>query len=291
MFALFEKPFPSASYRLNYFTILTNKFIDLNQYELAAELGNRALEMLSDNDTLYSDAVRVRLAQCYFEILDFSEAYSAILQIREKDCQLDLLTKLILKAGQTNAFDQLVRFPFPRMENEVKNIMKELARMPVDVDSGPDFNKLLFCWKINHRDFRGAATILYERIQELSMQCGAGNGEIPAEVLEYYLTVINVMACINEERPWIHVDDRDNTKSTDDKQVSGEETDADNIRSVDFTRDADDKRKRMKVVFLSDVREEYRAALQKVNEILGNTVFQRKADDARSTHESVMIDE
>lgn len=75
---------------------------------------------------------------------------------------------------------------------------------------GVQWHKILYAWRIQRGNFRGAAAILLERLQRVKggrdadkRLTGAGNGGFETKVTTAYLALINCLSCVDGKQAWI----------------------------------------------------------------------------------------
>jgi len=81
----------------------------------------------------------------------------------------------------------------------------------VEVTNGVPYHKILYAWRIQHSDFRGAAAISLERLYRLQASSESdsklGSGEEGEEgetlVTKQYVAVINALSCVDPKHAWI----------------------------------------------------------------------------------------
>lgn len=100
---------------------------------------------------------------------------------------------------------QLLSFPFPpTLHSAIEAFLLKRARStPLEPnspsESSPKYYEVLSSWRLDHNDFRGAAAALLERLQRLQ-RLSAKPSRLASEggdaLLQGYLSVINLLACI-----------------------------------------------------------------------------------------------
>lgn len=93
----------------------------------------------------------------------------------------------------------LLALPFATLSNDVDRILEALCQKTINIGTGPPYHKILYGWRISRNDFRGAASILYERLQRLK----AGNSSKGEEIVQCYLLLINTLASVHADQQWI----------------------------------------------------------------------------------------
>ena len=98
---------------------------------------------------------------------------------------------------------QLLSFPFPpTLHPAIDAFLLKRARSsslePNSPTDSPKNYEILSSWRLNHKDFRGAAAALLERLQRLQ-KLSARPGRLAEggdALLQVYLSVINLLACV-----------------------------------------------------------------------------------------------
>ncbi len=104
---------------------------------------------------------------------------------------------------QNNAPD-LLSFPFIGLHSQVDEVLAQKCTNTLNPNSGVQYHKVLYAWRIKRGDFRGAASVLHERLQRLQasgMVPKADESETP--ITQGYLALINVLASVDEKQAWI----------------------------------------------------------------------------------------
>lgn len=117
----------------------------------------------------------------------------------------------------------------------------------------PQYHHVLYTWRVQHGDFRGAAEILWDRLQRLR--------DVEAEVfmpddetvLEAYLVLINTLACLGKEDGWILAE-------------AGAVAAANGARGGGGAGNAG--RKKRRIVTLEEIRKEYQGELDRRSDML-----------------------
>lgn len=122
----------------------------------------------------------------------------------------------------------MLELPWLGLEDKVDCVITQKAQAVVDVNAGIPWHMILYSWRIRRGDFRGAASVAYERLQKLqllSSQDGkssgmaivmrngqyerdehAGRDELDTAITRQYLQVINALSCVEAEQAWIFVE-------------------------------------------------------------------------------------
>ncbi|KAF6844156.1 DNA repair protein rad51 [Colletotrichum musicola] len=190
----------------------------------------------------------------------FDVAHASLLAMRDKAMQLSSLRKLVDKMCESYHNNELMSLPFPGLQDAIDEILSQRCKSAMDVLSGVPYHQILYSWRIKRNDYRGAATVLLDRIQKLQL---AGEGDkligddtLDTPVTKQYLLLINALSCVDSKQAWIFSEEM----------------------SPPSSRDTSFQSKR-KVVTLSDLRKQYQDELDRIAAIQNNQ-FGFEADDA-----------
>lgn len=144
----------------------------------------------------------------------------------------------------------LLSLPFPEyLLPEVDAILLSLARKHLSISPTPtpgqlQYHQVMYTWRIHNNDFRGAAEILFERLQRLRHSTAKVFEPDDETLVEAYLVLINTLACCGKDEGWIL---------------------AENVEE-EYQRGKSVSKKR-RIVTLEDVRKEYQAELDRRSEM------------------------
>jgi nuclear pore complex protein Nup160 len=194
----------------------------------------------------------------------FDVAHASMLSISVESLQHACLRKLVEKMCDGYHNIGLVSLPFPGLEHAVEEILEEKCQATMDVVHGIPYHQILYSWRVNHNNYRGAAAILYDRIQKLR-HAGEGDkftGEdvLDTPVTKQYVLLINALTCLETKDRFIIPQDLPHPGQ----------------------RDGDDDGKakllKRKLVTLEDIRKQYQDELDRIAAIQNNQ-FGFEADD------------
>lgn len=187
----------------------------------------------------------------------FQLAHTTLLSFQDGALRHSSLRKLVDRMCETFHNSELVALPFPGMQQEVDDILAQRCKSTMDVVYGFPYHQVLYSWRIRHSNFRGAASVLLDRIQKLKL---AGEGDktagediLDTPVTKQYLLLINALSCVDAKQAWIYDE------------------------GVPHERNGNVPSKR-KVVSLADVRKQYQDELDRIAAIQNNQ-FGFEADD------------
>lgn len=152
--------------------------------------------------------------------------------MRDEALKSNYLRTLIITMAESQSVSSMLSLPWLGLEDAVSAVLSQKSKSVVDVNAGVPWHMILYSWRIRRGDFRGAASVAYERLQKLQvlaeMEGGAsarapagkmvlrngqyewderrGRDELDSEVTRAYLQVINALACVEGEQAWIFVE-------------------------------------------------------------------------------------
>lgn len=172
------------------------------------------------------------------------------MHIRKRSALTSLVTTMVNQGRTSTLF--IYSFASLHPSLSVDDVLASLCRKTRTVTSGPPYHKILYAYRISRDDFRGAAEVLWERLERLK----ASGRKLSAttdsdEILEAYLMLINVLASVSSEQAWILAEDVVDKSAVADGDVFGDGA----------TKRGKAKRR---VVTLEDARREYQRELDRV---------------------------
>lgn len=188
----------------------------------------------------------------------FQLAHSTLLSLKDGPMRHSSLRKLVDRMCETYHNQELVALPFPGMQQDVENILDQKCKGATDIVNGFPYHQILYSWRIRHGNFRGAASVLLDRIRKLR-KAGEGDKVIGQDILDtpvtsQYLLLINALSCVDKKEAWIY--DEGQPDSEQQGHASSKRT----------------------VVSLADIRKQYQDELDRITAIQNNQ-FGFEADD------------
>ncbi|KAL9604557.1 MAG: hypothetical protein Q9179_001817 [Wetmoreana sp. 5 TL-2023] len=227
-----------------------------------------ALQLTPQSSSIEPDTPLLRsLFHSSLEISDIQTAFTALTRLPQ-DNQTNLVPRMVsMLLGLPEGPSRLLDLPWPpHLHGAIDRYLadqspSELKLPPKPATSPERQRKILVAWRLRHGDFRGAAAALYLQLQitqKHSKKSSAmpkfrlggsddddANGVGSRELDEAYLTVINLMACIDNEQ-----DRSDNT--------DGQVTQRGGAWLLNSTKEA-----KRRVVTISDVRKDWQRELDR----------------------------
>lgn len=250
-----------------YYQHVLSLFEKGNAQTYVADFARLALESLEATCTdgthtehykaTYRADILSRLFHASISIQDYTGAFQALTKYTKKDLQRPALQTLVTLLATRRA-PLLLALPIAahRLQKDVDTILLEQCRKMATEKTETTLHQILYAYRIAHNDFRGAASILYER-QTLLKKSPATLLKQPDALEQGYLILTNTLASMSPEEAWILAE----LPAT--AAASGTEKDPVEMADGFDGRPAKKKSKR-KVITLEDVRREYQDELDRV---------------------------
>jgi hypothetical protein len=97
----------------------------------------------------------------------------------------------------------LLKYPFVGLADEVDAILLSLCQKTLNISSGPPYHQILYSFRIARNNFRGAASILYERLQRLKTTSSKHHDPADNSLTQCYLMIINTLSSVSKEDAYI----------------------------------------------------------------------------------------
>lgn len=111
----------------------------------------------------------------------------------------------MVSQSQTTA---LLRLPFIGLVDDVDSILANLCHKTLNLASGPPYHQILYSFRISRGNFRGAASILYERLHRLKSTSSKNHDPSDESLIHCYLMIINALSSVGAEDAYILADQR-----------------------------------------------------------------------------------
>ena len=203
----------------NYYAHVVNLFERQRAYSYVVEFSKLALQFIQDNQedentssqrSAKHNNVKTEMLSRLFTaataISQFDVAHSTLLSMTDDEAlQRSYLRRLVEKMCEAGQNTELVNLPFSGLQTMVDDILSDKCRQVRDVLNGVPYHQILYAWRISHNDYRGAASVLLDRLQKLR-QMGEGDkvgvsGEdaLDTQVTRQYLLLINALSCVQSK--------------------------------------------------------------------------------------------
>ncbi|KAI9644836.1 hypothetical protein NHQ30_006863 [Ciborinia camelliae] len=196
-----------------YYSHIVSLYDNEKMYSFVIDFSRLALQFIKpgQHDPHLSTEMHSRLFHAALQTSLYELAYSALCLFTNTALQTSSLRLLITKMCESSHATQLISFPFLGLQDLVDEILAQKCANIVEVTNGVPYHKILYAWRIQHSDFRGAAAISLERLYRLQASSESdsklGSGELGEEgetlVTKQYVAVINALSCVDPKQAWI----------------------------------------------------------------------------------------
>lgn len=231
-----------------YYSHIVALFEKQRAYSYVVEFARLSVQFIGtkpENASIKTDMLS-RLFNAALATSQFELAHTTLLSMKDEALRHYNLRKLVDKMCETYHNSELVSLTFPGMQQEVDDILSLRCKTIMDVMHAFPYHQVLYSWRIKHNNYRGAASVILDKIQKLRL---AGEGDqiagedvLDTPVTKQYLLLINALSCVDPKQAWIF-----------DEGVSEGEKGA-----------------KRKVVSLADIRKQYQDELDRIAAIQNN---------------------
>lgn len=113
------------------------------------------------------------------------------------------LQTLITSMVSQHLSTQLLKFPFVGLADDVDSILLSLCQKTLNLASGPPYHQILYSFRISRNNFRGAASILHDRLQRLKSTSSKHHDPADESLSQCYLMIINTLSSVSKEDAYI----------------------------------------------------------------------------------------
>ncbi|KAG5925832.1 hypothetical protein E4U42_003895 [Claviceps africana] len=193
-----------------YYTHIVALYESQKAYSYVVDFARLAIQFLviaKEEDSAAKIDMLSRLFNAALATSQYDLAHTSLLSIQDEALKQSSLQKLIAKMCETRHTMELVSLPFPGLQQDVDDILTAKCRNATDVVQGFPYHQVLYSWRIKRSNYRGAASVLLDRIQKLKL---AGEGDkvtgddmLDTPVTRQYLLLINALSCVDPRQAWI----------------------------------------------------------------------------------------
>ncbi|CBX92349.1 hypothetical protein LEMA_P050550.1 [Plenodomus lingam JN3] len=247
-----------------YYSHVVGLFEKVKRYTYVADFARLGLRSLTGHD---DEESRTELLQRLFtatvQTCRYQEAYSAMTSLSDAALKRSNLQSLITSMISQSQATELLKFPFVGLTNDVDAILSSLCHQTLNLASGPPYHQTLYSFRISRQNFRGAASILYERLQRLKTTSSKIHDPADESLAQCYLMIINTLASVNKEDAYILADQK-----------------IDGIAAPQWGIGQGKKLLKRQVITLDSLRKDYQAEIDRVAAIeSGQFAFVDPTDD------------
>lgn len=262
-----------------YYSHILGLFEKVQAYSFMADFARLGLSSImgSQDEKLKTELLQ-RLLTASLQTSKFEEAYTTMTRLsnaalyvtprckkmranftRKRSALQSIITSMIAQ-GQTTA---LLKFPFVGLTEDVDTILSNLCSKILNLGSGPPYHQILYAFRISRGNFRGAATILHDRLQRLKSTSTQIHDPADESLIQCYLMIINALSSVSHEDAYILADQRVDDAAPHSWQIGQAK-----------------KLLRRKIITLDTLRKEYQAELDRVAAIEnGHFAFMDPTDE------------
>lgn len=198
-----------------YYSHVVALFERSKAFSYVIEFSRLALQFLpGDDEALTRVDLSSRLFNAAVQTCQFQLAHATLLSLDDGALRHSSLRKLVDRMCETHHNAELVALPLPGMQQDVDAILADRCRNAMDVVHGFPYHQVLYSWRIQRANFRGAASVILDRIQKLRLAgegdkfsggSAAGNDDdLDTPVTRQYLLLINALSCVDAKQAWIY---------------------------------------------------------------------------------------
>ncbi|KAJ9663788.1 hypothetical protein H2201_005509 [Coniosporium apollinis] len=247
-----------------YYQHILSLFEKVKVHSYVAEFAEMALQALSlgrEDTPDQKTELLSRLFNALIQTSHFEEAYATLTRHTNPILRKANLTTLITALTTSSHSPLLLTLPFATLSKDVDAILTSLAHKTQSILKGPPYHNLLAAFRIQRHDFRGAASILHERLERLRWGATSSASVFdPGDerLQKNLLALMNVLACVEKDNAWILAE-----QTEEEREARVEEARKKN-KGAGGAQKKVELGPRRKVVSLEDVRKEYQEELDRV---------------------------
>jgi DNA repair protein RAD51/nuclear pore complex protein Nup160 len=102
-----------------------------------------------------------------------------------------------------SAIPHLLSLPFLGLAPEVDALLLSLCHKTLNLASGPPYHQILYAFRIQRNDYRGAASILHDRLQRLKSSSSQVHDPADESLAQCYLMIINTLENVGRDDAYI----------------------------------------------------------------------------------------
>jgi len=240
-------------------------FEEAKEPEYLVEFCQSALTALGDeNDSAIRTEILLKLFQSTLSLSLFDEAYLALTCYTNKPLQRAALRELVGAMVEQHEGVRLCQYPFVGLQDDVDEALAFKCSTIMDVSEGPQFHKVLYAWRTQRGDYRGAASILYERLQRLQTANIGSADPSSCSVSDGFLVLLNALSCVGGEQAWIL-----STKRAEGDEITG----GGSTKRAKLANTTTSSPQYRQVVTLEDVRKDYQNEVERIGLLLNGGFF------------------
>lgn len=247
-----------------YYSHVLSLFERVKAYSYVADFARLGIRsMILDEDVALKTELLSRLFNASIQTSRFDEAYTALTRHSDNALKHSALQTLVTSMVQQSQASALIKFPFLGLSDEFESVLAALCYNTLNLKTSPPYHQILYSFRISRNNFRGAASILYQRLHRLKSTSSQIHDPADESLTRCYLMIINALSSVKPEDAYILFDPRIEEGSNVPQWGIGQ---------------AKDKLKRH-IITLDTLRKEYQAELDRVEAIESGQYPYVEADD------------
>ncbi|RKF56850.1 Nucleoporin NUP120 [Erysiphe neolycopersici] len=195
----------------NYYFHIMTLFQKGQFYSYVTEFAQLSCQFLRAENSHGDENIRKQIHSHLFNAAlntaRYDVAYSALALFTNQTLQNTSLRTLITKMCETSNSSYLIELPFVGMQDRVDSILSQKCHDTTNILSGIPYHKILYAWRIKQNNFRGAASILLNRLQRLRQLEKADqiieSHQLETPITQQYISLINTLCCVDPKQAWI----------------------------------------------------------------------------------------
>ncbi|XP_028306669.1 nuclear pore complex protein Nup160 [Gouania willdenowi] len=232
----------TPTHRLQYYNKVLRLLEGVALPELVIQLATLGISE-TDGDVNSQAALWTRIFKHHLDLGHNSEAYEALTQNPDSSMRLDCLRQLVVVLCERSQLQDLVRFPYVDLHEEVVTIIESRARS-LDLLTH-NYYELLYAFHIARHNYRKAGTVMFELGMRLGQEVRTRHGL--HKQVNCFLSALNCLQLIDPQYSWIL---RPSSGSTYERQGASPKRNSDG----EF---AEPGRRQVDVLELKDLQKEY----------------------------------
>lgn len=144
-----------------------------------------------------------RLFTASLQTARFDEAYSALSRMPASAVRHFSLQTFIQTLVAQNRIPLLLSFPFVNLNSEADEILALQTKKTLNLNTQPQYHKVLYAFRIDRGDYRGAAQVAFERLERLKSDSEVTRNPEDERLVDAYLLLINTLACVGKDEAWV----------------------------------------------------------------------------------------
>jgi hypothetical protein len=144
-----------------------------------------------------------RLFTASLQTARFDEAYSALSRMPASAVRHFSLQTFVQTLVTQNRIPLLLSFPFVNLNSEADEILAIQTKKTLNLNTQPQYHKVLYAFRIDRGDYRGAAQVAFERLERLKSDSEVTRNPEDERLVDAYLLLINTLACVGKDEAWV----------------------------------------------------------------------------------------